>query len=307
MREVALGGINTSREILANRKAQISKAFVSLDGLICALRSAEFLLWCLSPKRNHTNNLFSFSYIFGININTKEARKHFLYCALGALGERDREIHRARERNRERERERERERRKWRHHCRAKIGDEFTPSLAKNLHLAMSLHFPSPKIRTFRFSLHTSRLTLLKWSSMWRWNSQWFLTFRCQKFRRLFSRLSQGAQLSFLSKKWNKLIQQTIGNIKRDCAWGCTRGDKHHPRKSADRKAQIRKAFVSLTGLICAFRSAEFLGWCLSPERNLTQNLLFHVGTDFGGGGGGGQVVPFFFEFVRLLHRKTFY
>ena len=56
----------------------------------------------------------------------------------------------------------ERQRRKWRHHCRATIGDEFTLSLAKNLHLAMSLHFPLPKIRTFRFSLHTSHLTLLK-------------------------------------------------------------------------------------------------------------------------------------------------
>ena len=39
--------------------------------------------------------------------------------------------------------------------------------------------------------------------------------------------------------------------------------DKHHLRKSADRKAQIRKAFVPLTGLICAFRSADFLRWCL--------------------------------------------
>ena len=53
-------------------------------------------------------------------------------------------------------------------------------------------------------------------------------------------------------------------------------GDKHHPRKSADRKAQIRKAFVSITGLICALRSADFLGWCLSPERNLTHNLFFY-------------------------------
>ena len=51
-----------------------------------------------------------------------------------------------REIQRERERERERERRKWRHHCRAK--------------LAMNLHFPLPKIRSFRFSLHTSRLSL---------------------------------------------------------------------------------------------------------------------------------------------------
>ena len=65
-----------------------------------------------------------------------------------------------RERERYRQRERDRERRKWRHHCRAKIGDEFTLSLAKDSQLAMSLHFPLPKIRTFRFSLHTSRLSL---------------------------------------------------------------------------------------------------------------------------------------------------
>ena len=51
-------------------------------------------------------------------------------------------------------------------------------------------------------------------------------------------------------------------------------GDKHHLRKSSDREAQIRKAFVPLTGLIC-FRSEDFLRWCLSPERNLTHNLFF--------------------------------
>ena len=39
-----------------------------------------------------------------------------------------REVHSVRERERERERYRERERRKWRHHCRAKIGDEFCTS-----------------------------------------------------------------------------------------------------------------------------------------------------------------------------------
>ena len=52
-------------------------------------------------------------------------------------------------RERERERERYRQRRKWRHHCRAKIGDEFTLSLAKNSHnwrwaytsLAKNSHF----------------------------------------------------------------------------------------------------------------------------------------------------------------------
>ena len=51
-------------------------------------------------------------------------------------------------------------------------------------------------------------------------------------------------------------------------------GDKHHLRKSADRKAQII-AFVQITGLICAFRYADFLRWCLSPERNLTHFFYF--------------------------------
>ena len=40
-------------------------------------------------------------------------------------------------------------------------------------------------------------------------------------------------------------------------------------------KAQIRNAFVPLTGLICAFRSADFLRWCLSSsERTHAQSLF---------------------------------
>ena len=38
---------------------------------------------------------------------------------------------------------------------------------------------------------------------------------------------------------FNEFISNTIGNRKRDCAWGCARGIKYHLRKSADRKAQI--------------------------------------------------------------------
>ena len=46
-------------------------------------------------------------------------------------------------------------------------------------------------------------------------------------------------------------------------------------KSNTDRKAQVRKAFVPLTRLICAVRFADFLRWCLSPERNLTHNLCF--------------------------------
>ena len=58
-----------------------------------------------------------------------------------------------REREIQRERERKRDRRKWRHHCRAKIGDELHFPLPKirntivALKIGDELHFPLPKIR----------------------------------------------------------------------------------------------------------------------------------------------------------------
>ena len=53
-------------------------------------------------------------------------------------------------------------------------------------------------------------------------------------------------------------------------------GDKHHPRKSADRKTQINPVSETNAFLICALRSADFLGWFLSPGRNLMHNLFFY-------------------------------
>ena len=44
------------------------------------------------------------------------------------------------------------------------------------------------------------------------------------------------------------------------------RGYKHYLIKSAHRKEQISKAFVSLRELVCALRSADFLRKCLSPR-----------------------------------------
>ena len=88
------------------------------------------------------------------------------------------------ERERERERDTERQRRKWRHHCRAKIGenhtfpcqkftigDELTLSLAKNSHFSfLPSHFPSLPSR--------------RGLPLWRWKSQWVHTFHCQNFFR---------------------------------------------------------------------------------------------------------------------------
>ena len=83
-----------------------------------------------------------------------------------------REVRSVREREREIQRERERER--------EIDGSDViivALKLAMSLHfpmpkirtIAVSSHFPLPKIRTFRSSLHTSCLSsFLKWSPLWR-------------------------------------------------------------------------------------------------------------------------------------------
>ena len=149
---------------------------------------------------------------------------------------------------REREIQRKRDRRKWRHHFRAKIGDEFTLSFAKKSHnWRWALHFSLPKIRTFRFSLHTSRLSLHGEVTMVYGGAEicneFTLKLSIAKF--FFSPsgfvppLSNGTSrmtsdrkpktndqilpspiFFFPSKNWIKLIPKTIGNRKRDCAWG---------------------------------------------------------------------------------------
>ena len=52
------------------------------------------------------------------------------------------------------------------------------------------------------------------------------------------------------------------------------RGDKPYLRKSTDRKAQIRKAFVQFRGLICALRSVDFSGKVYHPEPPHAQYLF---------------------------------
>ena len=157
----------------------------------------------------------------------------------------------------------------------------FALFLDKNLHVSFS-HLEWRWVHTFR----CQKCCTLRNSSHSSENSHY-----CQMEWRGIEVAKETIEFpaapSFFSlKKWIKLIPKTIGNRKRDCAWGCAQGmnttwenlqiDEHHLRKSADGKAQIRKAFVPLTELICAFRSADFLRWCFSPERNLTHNLFLY-------------------------------
>ena len=55
---------------------------------------------------------------------------------------------------------------------------------------------------------------------------------------------------------------------------------KNYTWKSADRKAQISKALVPLTGLICALWSADFLRKCFSP-RETSRTISFSISNSF--------------------------
>ena len=138
------------------------------------------------------------------------------------------------QRERERERERESERRKWRHLSSAEIGDEFcifpcqkfAPQYWQRvLHFscqkfapyflsswrALSSHFPLPK--TLRSSKQFAFFILLLSNGV-----------TGDRSTKTNDRISCWTVLLIEKKKWIKLIPKTIGNRKRDCAWGCSRG-----------------------------------------------------------------------------------
>ena len=98
------------------------------------------------------------------------------------------------------------------------LAKSFALFLAKKLHLfphswmALSSHFPLPK--TFdsskQYALYASFAAKFCF---------------CQMAWQGIDSPKQTMETSFFSsKKWIKLIPKTIGNRKRDCAWGCARG-----------------------------------------------------------------------------------
>ena len=131
----------------------------------------RFFFNFLTPAHPHAQSLFLFPIVFGINIiGSAEALP--ILCVRYFWWEREREI------------QRKRDRRKWRHHCRAKIGDEFTLSLAKNSHNWRGAYiFPCQKFALFvsPFTFPVSSFTERSPLPWWRWNSQWVHTFHCQK------------------------------------------------------------------------------------------------------------------------------
>ena len=148
---------------------------------------------------------------FHVRLNTKissrSGKKNDYWSIIGSAEALPivREVHSVWERERYRERERERERRKWRHHFRAKIGDEFTLPFAKNSHNWRWVYtFPCQKLALFvsPFTLPVSPFT--ERSPLWRWNSQWVHTFRCQKLFRPLCNCSPTFKWHEPRDEWSK-------------------------------------------------------------------------------------------------------
>ena len=161
------------------------------------------------------------------------------------------------------------------------IGDEFTLSLAKNSHFsflrsdfpslpswmvtivalkfAMSSHFLLPK----KFALFVP--TLLNGAS------------RATSDRRpeTNDQILPSPRFFFPSKKWIKLIPKTIGNRKRDCAWGgsgwWTLPEKICRSQSTNQSAELNERLPDLCFAICRFSQVRFI----APS-HLTHNLFFY-------------------------------
>ena len=143
------------------------------------------------------------------------------------------------------------------------LAKKFAPQFLLSW-MALSSHFPLPKTLHFskQFAFFALSNDVIDRGSK-------------QQRKRSNSRLHRSSFSSKKSKKWIKLISKTIGNRKRDCAWGCAWGinttwenlqiEKH--------KSGISKAFVPLTELICAFRSADFLRWCCATSRTISFSI----------------------------------
>ena len=131
------------------------------------------------------------------------------------LGERERKWDRDRGRQEQRERERDREKRKWRHDRSTEIGGEFTLSLSPNSHVSFFLSqmvFLIIVAQNWQWA-HTFRwVVLLCFAS---------LVWRAIKESKTNDRTHRCTVLPI--EKWIKLIPKTIGNRKRDCAWGCSK------------------------------------------------------------------------------------
>ena len=153
------------------------------------------------------------------------------------------------------------------------IGDEFAPFLAKKfapqfLHswMALSSRFPLPK--TLHFSKRFASFALSD-GVIDRGSKQ---QSKRSNFRLLCS--------SFSSKKWIKLIPKTIGNRKRDCAWGCAWGINTTWENLQIEKHKSGRRSIRSPNWFVLFDLQIFSGGVYSPSAT-SRTISFSISNSF--------------------------
>ena len=143
----------------------------------------------------------------------------------------------------------------------------FALFFAKNVHLSIGKEFctfPCQNFAPLSPLLNGAGFTLSVAKNVALFEAVRILRFASVKLRdrrskhRNKRRIEFPAAPSFFSwKKWIKLIPKTIGNRKRDCAWGCARGiDTTWENLQIEKHKSGRRSFRSRTDLcfsICRF------------------------------------------------------
>ena len=148
------------------------------------------------------------------------------------------------------------------------IGDELTLYLAKNSHFSfLPSHFPSlPSRRGLKVTIVALKFAMSSHFPLPNmFSPSLFPLFQMARAaRRVIEnprQIFKSCPVLFCSshRKTESNQYQKLLEIEKEIVREVARDDKPYLRKSTDRKAQIRKAFVQCSGLICALRSVDFL------------------------------------------------
>ena len=155
------------------------------------------------------------------------------------------------------------------------IGDEFTLSLAKNSHFSfLPSHFPSlPSRRGHHCGAEIRNEFTLSVANEFTLSVAKSRATSDRKPKRN-DRILPSPILFLPSKKWIKWIPKTIGNRKRDCAWGGsgwqTLPEKIYRSQSINQGGARSVQRTELCFAICRFSQVKFI----TPS-HLTHNLFF--------------------------------
>ena len=160
--------------------------------------------------------------------------------------------------------------------CTLVLATSFALFLAKNLHLGYFplewrwVHtFRCQKRCTFRYGLHSSHCQMA-----------WLTGDRSSKANDRISGCTVLLSRRKKSKKWIKLIPKTIGNRKRECAWGCAWGiNTTWENLQIEKHKSGRRSFRSPNWFVL-FDLQVFSGGVYSPSAT-SRTFSFSISNSF--------------------------